>query len=211
MRIVFRAGASTSAIVLLSSMLLVIIIAESLGVFTPINNFVEERVSTGHNAVASAISETCGLAPMIIIISSILVNDYMSYRRIRYDTISMLIALVIGLVLVDVLKLLLQVPRPIPRASYEENILLKADQYSFPSGHTLRATILAYYFGDWFKKLRIVFWLWAFLVALSRIILGQHWFSDVLASIILAIWVSLLAKQVVRSIIVKRKNDLSRQ
>ena len=123
----------------------------------------------------------------------------------------MLLALAIGLLLVDVLKLLLQVPRPTPRISYEENIFFRADRYSFPSGHTLRATVLAYHLGNRFRRIRIVFWLWASLVALSRIVLSQHWFSDVLASIIIAIWVSMLAEQVVEIIIVKRKNDLSAQ
>lgn len=59
------------------------------------------------------------------------------------------------------------------------------DQYSFPSGHTLHAVsfsiVLAHYFPEW-APLTLAF---TVLVALSRVILGLHYPSDVVAGALL--------------------------
>jgi undecaprenyl-diphosphatase len=59
------------------------------------------------------------------------------------------------------------------------------DQYSFPSGHTLHAVsfsiVLAHYFPEW-AALLMAFTL---LVALSRVVLGLHYPSDVAAGALL--------------------------
>jgi len=55
------------------------------------------------------------------------------------------------------------------------------DQYSFPSGHTLHATALSLVVLAYYPAL---FWLlvpFSMLVALSRVVLGLHYPSDVLA------------------------------
>jgi undecaprenyl-diphosphatase len=59
------------------------------------------------------------------------------------------------------------------------------DQYSFPSGHTLHAVsfsiVLAHYFPEWAGLLMA----FTALVALSRVVLGLHYPSDVAAGALL--------------------------
>jgi undecaprenyl-diphosphatase len=73
--------------------------------------------------------------------------------------------------------------RPRPFASHQ-GITLRAtplDQYSFPSGHTLHATAFTLIALSYYPAL---FWMllpFSVLVALSRLVLGLHYPSDVIA------------------------------
>ena len=53
------------------------------------------------------------------------------------------------------------------------------DRYSFPSGHTLHAVSFAVFFGTYVPLLLWILVPFALLVALSRLILGLHYPSDV--------------------------------
>lgn len=55
------------------------------------------------------------------------------------------------------------------------------DRYSFPSGHTLHAVSFTILYGSYEPVLLVVLLPFAILVAASRIILGLHYPSDVLA------------------------------
>jgi undecaprenyl-diphosphatase len=55
------------------------------------------------------------------------------------------------------------------------------DRYSFPSGHTLHAASFTVLFGDFEPLLLFVAAPFAVLVAISRIVLGLHYPSDVFA------------------------------
>jgi undecaprenyl-diphosphatase len=55
------------------------------------------------------------------------------------------------------------------------------DRYSFPSGHTLHAASFAVLYGSYEPSMLVVLVPFALLVAASRVILGLHYPSDVLA------------------------------
>jgi undecaprenyl-diphosphatase len=59
------------------------------------------------------------------------------------------------------------------------------DRYSFPSGHTLHAVSFTILFGSYIPELLWIMVPFAFLVALSRVILGLHYPSDVLVGALL--------------------------
>jgi len=59
--------------------------------------------------------------------------------------------------------------------------LLPPDQFSFPSGHTITAFSVAVSLATFYPVLLLGLLFCAFSVALSRILLGMHFLSDVLA------------------------------
>ncbi|AOM01776.1 phosphatase PAP2 family protein [Cobetia marina] len=61
------------------------------------------------------------------------------------------------------------------------------DRYSFPSGHTLHAVLFASLTAQQLPELAILVTPLAMLIALSRVILGLHYVSDVLAGALLGL------------------------
>jgi undecaprenyl-diphosphatase len=59
--------------------------------------------------------------------------------------------------------------------------LLPPDQFSFPSGHTITAFAVAIALGTFYPAMRAELLFCAGSVACSRILLGMHFLSDVVA------------------------------
>ncbi|NOH04745.1 MAG: phosphatase PAP2 family protein [Chloroflexi bacterium] len=81
-------------------------------------------------------------------------------------------------------------------------IYRNTDPNSFPSGHAARAFLIAVVgtalAPTW---LALALWVWAPLVALSRVAMGVHYLSDVLAGAVLGIVVALLGLQFYPSLV----------
>jgi undecaprenyl-diphosphatase len=74
--------------------------------------------------------------------------------------------------------------------------LLPPDQFSFPSGHTMTAFAMAIPLSLFYPELTAGLLFCAFSIALSRILLGMHFLSDVVAGALLGLglgYLSLLA------------------
>ncbi|MER2528641.1 MAG: phosphatase PAP2 family protein [Candidatus Competibacter denitrificans] len=107
----------------------------------------------------------------------------------------MLLAGAAALVLYKWLKARTTRSRPCAQDHQIEPRVAPLDEYSFPSGHTLHAvsfTLVAVYHYPALGPLLIPF---ATLVALSRIVLGLHYPSDVLAGALLGAGLAMLALQ----------------
>jgi len=63
--------------------------------------------------------------------------------------------------------------------------LLPPDQFSFPSGHTITAFAMAISLGSFYPGLDIGLLFCAVSIAASRVLLGMHFLSDVLAGALL--------------------------
>ncbi|MDP9199031.1 MAG: phosphatase PAP2 family protein [Pseudomonadota bacterium] len=74
-------------------------------------------------------------------------------------------------------------PRPADAGAGVIARIAPLDQFSFPSGHTLHAVAFTVVGCFWFPSLASVLIPFTVLVALSRIVLGLHYPSDVLAAI----------------------------
>lgn len=60
-----------------------------------------------------------------------------------------------------------------------------SDEFSFPSGHTSAAFLLAILVSSYIPALSTVMFIWASSVSISRVILGVHFPADIIAGICL--------------------------
>ena len=102
----------------------------------------------------------------------------------------LLVSILVTAALVMVIKFTVRRRRP---AGEWGEIYRKTDPHSFPSGHAVRAAMLAVLalgLGPaWFGLLLLV---WAPLVMAARVAMGVHYLSDVLAGALLGIVIGLL-------------------
>lgn len=132
------------------------------------------------------------LGNQAIIFGSVIILIFLTKRKHRRESFSFSILLLMGLVTTSLLKILLKVPRPQISALVIEN------SYSYPSGHALNALLFygtisffIYHFTK-NKKISLIVSILAtlliFLIGLSRVYLGVHHPSDVLAGYIAGFW-----------------------
>ncbi len=133
-----------------------------------------------------------------ILIVTVALGLILLFRR-RWRQFFFFFTVSVGGVIVNfLLKNLVKRERPGEEASYIEvfNVPLELQSYSFPSGHTMRATILFLFLmyviylterESWLKIVSyILLSLLILLIALSRVILEAHFITDVIGALFLA-------------------------
>jgi undecaprenyl-diphosphatase len=73
------------------------------------------------------------------------------------------------------------------------SIITPSDQFSFPSGHTSAAFMMATLLSYFFPSLLIILYCWAVLIGCSRVILGVHFPTDTLVGMLLGIGTALFS------------------
>jgi undecaprenyl-diphosphatase len=74
--------------------------------------------------------------------------------------------------------------------------LLPPDQFSFPSGHTITAFAVAVSIGEFYPILLGILLFFAFAIAISRILLGMHFLSDVVAGALIGTGLALTSHSI---------------
>jgi undecaprenyl-diphosphatase len=97
------------------------------------------------------------------------------------------LATAVGIVIFRTVKKAVGRKRPCHIATHCWATLLPPDQFSFPSGHTITAFAIAIPLGLFYPGIFAVMLFFAFSIAVSRILLGMHFLSDVLAGAILGV------------------------
>lgn len=159
----------------------------------------------GPNWFEDVMRDMTGLGGIGVVVgASVLLAGFFALQR-RYIDIAILAFSVVGAQVVSaVAKMLVSRPRP-DLVSHEAEIY----SASFPSGHTLMATVAWVTFAmllaaDFDNRrardyLLLVAWIVATAVGCSRVYLGVHWPSDVLAGwAVGALWMVLLSRFVPR-------------
>ena len=112
----------------------------------------------------------CGLA----VLAS---NDVARYEAI----LAAAVAVLVGTLIFKVLKRAVGRKRPCAIQPHCWATLLPPDQFSFPSGHSITAFAVAISLGAFYPPALPVLMFCASSVAVSRVVLGMHFLSDVIA------------------------------
>ncbi len=139
------------------------------------------------------ISFTTTFVSITLLIIILFVSIKLKSSELQNKFFKVLAILIISATLSLTLKSLIFRERPFITYPDIEQIS-EAGSSSFPSGHSLEAFAMALAISMLFPKKKIIIpvFVWASLVAYSRIALGVHYPSDILAGIILGLLISYL-------------------
>ena len=163
-----------------------------LYIFHQINQFAGKNICL--NSLAIFFAEYF----QYIVIFCLLLFLVKNFRKYLKMVISALFAAVFArFVIVEIIRYCL--PRPRPFVENHVNLLLyKINEFSFPSGHAAFYFAIATVVFLYFKKVYplpkfwwgtgILFFLAGFLISISRVFVGVHWPSDILAGAIVGIF-----------------------
>lgn len=97
------------------------------------------------------------------------------------------LAVLSGILTFQVLKRISHRKRPCDLEPHCWASILPPDQFSFPSGHTITAFAIALSLGSFYPDFQVPLLLVAMSIAVSRVILGMHFLSDVLAGSVIGV------------------------
>ncbi|MGR8934675.1 MAG: phosphatase PAP2 family protein [Gammaproteobacteria bacterium] len=78
-----------------------------------------------------------------------------------------------------------------------KSLVIPSDHFSFPSGHTSAAFMMATAVGYFFPQLLVIGYLWAGMIGFSRVTLGVHFPTDILIGALLGGISALVALEIV--------------
>jgi len=168
---------------------------------------------------AAQVATKYGMA-IIVLVQLLYLLFAFKYEKLRDAyRIYLLVFLMFGFAGIggDILKEVFNRPRPFAEYAGEINALSTAPTPAFPSGHATKSMALALPFllfisasDKWHKGMKILLVIIVFGVCYSRVVLGAHYASDVLAGVGMALLcfplVTLLNNRILSRMTMKRLN-----
>ncbi len=158
---------------------------EDLRIAEWINNHRIENLDGVFIFITDTASFVAYAIPLILLIFAF----YKKKRQLQIIGLQLLASILLSTFIVTAIKNVLKRQRP-----YELDPLIhklsSGGGFSFPSGHTADAFVMATAITlvvDRRPLFLIPVWIWAFIVAYSRVLLGVHYVSDIIAAIIIAL------------------------
>lgn len=153
----------------------------------------------GLDAFLYYISFSTSFISIGLVLTVLVISLRKKSKAARHTFYRMLVVLLSAALVSFVLKNTISRERPF-KTFPEIEKLSEAGSSSFPSGHTLEAFAIATAFSIAFpkKKFIIPLFTWAILVAYSRMALGVHYPSDVLAGMIIGAFIGWFVPRLVK-------------
>jgi undecaprenyl-diphosphatase len=142
-------------------------------------------------ASASRLVSRSGDGPLYLFIGFL--ACYLSPEKGLLFLATGLLAFLIELPIYVCVKNIVRRLRPCDALSAASSVIVPSDRFSLPSGHTAAAALMAVLVADTFPLLGPLAYGWACLIGLSRVFLGVHYPSDILAGALLGISAALCA------------------
>lgn len=139
----------------------------------------------------SRLSDLDASAAMLAMVSAAV------YLRRKHSALSTLLPLLASFIMSQALVAILKALIAIPRPTYVSESIFEA--YSYPSGHSTRATVIAYFLFKEHKLLKPISIVFVLLMCFSRVAVGAHWFTDVVGGVLLGILTSSLTEYIYHS------------
>ncbi|MEI6336816.1 MAG: phosphatase PAP2 family protein [Methylococcaceae bacterium] len=150
---------------------------------------INTRMHSALTTVSRYLSKTGDGSLYVLVAATLFWQEGIESPRLQ----AVLLAFLIERPVYFVLKNSLKRNRPQAALINFRSIITPSDQFSFPSGHTSAAFMMATLLGYYFPPLIIPLYGWATLVGCSRVILGVHFPTDILVGIILGISTALFS------------------
>ncbi len=128
--------------------------------------------------------------------------NFKKYWRMVFE--ALLTAVFVRFILVEIIRILYFRPRPF--VNNPVNLLLSyhnPQEASFPSGHASFYFALSAIIYCYNKKAGILFYIGSFLIVISRVFVGIHWPSDILAGAFLGVAMGLILNKIFKKIKLK--------
>ncbi|WP_048816788.1 phosphatase PAP2 family protein [Caldisphaera lagunensis] len=190
---------NSQKLIIATLILIVMIILEELKAFNGINTYFLSHINLKNNLLIKFITDTASLEAFIVYMVILYFGQAILRKNVTKNVVSFIIAIIISMIATLLIKAFTMIPRPYeiqPHWSLLKS-LINADYFSFPSGHTVRVSVLAFYITYIFDttkkgKLKYLSWIYALIIMYTRLALQVHFFSDLLAGVVVGIWSSLL-------------------
>lgn len=113
-------------------------------------------------------------------------------KKFKSNFFTFLFILLLGGLLIHILKIIIQRPRPLKMFSDVKILLEPLKENSFPSGHAQAIFTTAIFLFKKIKKFLLLFITIALLSAISRIYVGVHYLSDIVVGAFIGCFVTLV-------------------